>query len=104
MSGSQLSNETLAAIYAQLNPQQRTTLAQEFVRGFQRSESPHANLFASRDPKKVTPQQLAVMHQHAREEYPMVLGRVMRHPIVAALLSDFGAYEIDTYVSRRQAH
>lgn len=103
MPGSQLSYEDPQAIYVQLNPQQRTTLAQEFIRGFQRSGLPGAEPFASLDPKKVTAQQLAAMHQRARDEYPEVLGRAMRHPIVVALLGGFGASEINTYVNTRQA-
>lgn len=103
MSGSQVSYEDPQAVYAQLNPQQRSTLAQEFIRGFQRSALPGAEPFASLDPKKVTPPQLAAMHQRAREEYPEVLGRAMRHPIVVALLGGFGANEINMYVNNRQA-
>lgn len=102
MSGSQPSYENLEAVYAQLNPQQRTTLAQEFMRGFRQSGNPRAEPFLSLNPKKVTPQQLAAMHQHAREEHPSVLGRVMRHSIVSALLGDFGPYEIDKHVIGRQ--
>lgn len=103
MSGSQLSYENPEAVYAQLNPQQRTTLAQEFIRGFRQSGNPRAEPFISLNPKKVTLQQLAAMHQHAREEQTGVLVRVMRHSIVAALLGDFGAHEIDKYVIGRQA-
>jgi hypothetical protein len=104
MSSSQLSYENPETTYAQLNQQQQTTLAQEFLRGFQRVENPHDEEFASIDPKKVTPQQLAAMHQHARQEHPDVLERVMRHPIVAALLGGFGAYEIERHVIHRAAH
>lgn len=100
MSGSQLSYENPEAVYAQLNTEQRATLAQEFIRGFRQSGNPRSEPFLSMNPKKVTPQQLAAMHQHAREEHPNVLGRVMRHSIVAALLGNFGAAEIDAYVKR----
>ncbi|HLW01369.1 MAG TPA: hypothetical protein VKT82_22125 [Ktedonobacterales bacterium] len=104
MSSSQLAYENPETTYAQLNQQQQATLAQEFIRGFQKVENPHEDEFASIDPKKVTPQQLAAMHQHAREAHPDVLGRVMRHPIVAALLGGFGAYEIDKHVINRAVH
>jgi uncharacterized protein YnzC (UPF0291/DUF896 family) len=104
MPDSQHAYENLEAVYARLNQQQQTTLAQEFVRGFQRSANPNSEAFTSIDPKKVTPQQLAAMHQHARDEHPDLLGRVMRHPIVAALLGGFGAYEIDKYVAQRSSH
>ena len=53
------------------------------------------------DPKKVTPQQLAAMHQHARDVHPDVLGRAMRNSIVSVFLTGFAAHEIDTYVVKR---
>lgn len=103
MSNGQLSYENPEAVYGKLNSQQRTTLAEEFIRGFKRSGDSHAEPLASIDPKKVTVQQLVAMHQHARDEHPDVLARAMRHSIVAALLGGFGAHEIDTYVVKRQA-
>jgi hypothetical protein len=90
--------EEPAAVYAQLNQQQRTMLAQEFTRGFQRSPAAGAESFTRLDLKKVSLQQLADMHLYARAERPEVLGRVMRHPIVAALLGNFGVHEIDAHV------
>src|SRR5215831_12665676 len=104
MSNGQTSEQDPEAVYSKLNPQQRTTLAEEFIRGFKKSGDTHEEPLASIDPKKVTPQQLAAMHQHARDEHPDVLGRVMRHPIVAALLGGFGAYEIDKHVLNRATH
>jgi hypothetical protein len=101
MPDSQHLDEYLEAVYAQLNPQQRITLAQEFQRGFRQSGNPHAATFLSMNPKKVTPEQLAAMHQHAREEQPAVLGRVMQHSIVSVLLGNFGAAEIANHVSGR---
>ena len=80
MSGSQVSFENLEAIYAQLNPQQRAALAQEFMQGFRASGNPKAQQFTSINPNNVTPQQLSAMHQHARQEHPGLLGRVMQHP------------------------
>ena len=103
MSDTQMTSENVEAVYAQLNQQQQTTLAQEFIKGFQRAEDPGAAEFTSLDPKKVTPQQLAAMHQYARTAQPAVLGRVMRHPIVAALLRDFGTREIEQHVANRTA-
>ena len=101
MSNGQLSYENPEAVYAQLNSQQRTTLAGEFMRGFQKSGASHEDPFTSIDPKKVTLQQLAAMHQHARDEHPDVLSRVMRHSIVSALLRGFGVHEMDTYLTGR---
>lgn len=101
MSSANLAYEEPAAVYAQLNQQQRSTLAQEFIRGFQRSPAARGESFTRVDPKKVSLQQLADMHLYARAEHPEVLGRVMRHPIVVALLGGFGAHEIDRHVVRR---
>jgi hypothetical protein len=103
MSDAQMASENLESVYAQLNQQQQTTLAQEFIKGFQRAEDPGAGEFTSLDLKKVTPQQLAAMHHYARTAQPAVLGRVMRHPIVAALLRDFGTREIAEHVANRTA-
>jgi hypothetical protein len=99
--GEQLSNENPEAVYAGLNPQQRAALAEEFARGFKKSASSHEEPLTQIDPKKVTSQQLATLHQHARDQHPDVLGRVMRHSIVVALLRSFGTREIDTYVAGR---
>jgi len=102
MAGSQVSYENPETMYAQLNPQQRSALAQEFIQGFQQSGNPKGQQFTSIDPNTVTTQQLAAMHQHARQEQPGVLGRVMRHPIAAAVLGGFAAYEIDKHVMKKQ--
>jgi len=101
MSNGNLAHDEPAAVYAKLNQQQRTTLAQEFIRGFQRSPITVAESFTQVDPKKVSLQQLVDMHLFARAEQPEVLGRVMRHPIVVALLGSFGASEIDRHVVKR---
>ena len=99
--GEQHSTQNPEAVYAGLNPQQRATLAEEFARGFKKSGSSHEEPLTQIDPKKVTPEQLAALHQHARDQHPDVLGRVMRHSIVSALLRGFGTREIDTYVVGR---
>jgi len=98
MSNGENSEQDPEAVYSRLNPQQRATLAEEFVRGFRKAGDSHEEPLASIDPKKVTPQQLAAMHQHARDQHPDVLARAMRNSIVAVFLSGFGAQEIDTYV------
>lgn len=101
MSNGQYSDQDPEAVYSKLNPQQRTTLAEEFIRGFKKSGDSHEEPLALIDPKKVTPQQLAAMHQHARDEHPDVLGRAMRNSIVSVFLTGFAAHEIDTYVVKR---
>ena len=101
MAGNQLSHENPEAIYSQLTQEQRAAIAREFMQGFQHSGNPKAQQFASLDPNVVTPRQLALMHQHARDEHPGLLGRVMRHPIAVAALGAFAAYEIDKHVVGR---
>lgn len=101
MASSQPAYENLEATYAQLSPPQRAVLAQEFMQGFQQSGNPRSQPFTSMDPNSVTPQQLAAMHQHARQEHPALLGRVMQHPIVTAVLGGFAVYEIDKHVLKR---
>src|SRR5215472_1135124 len=101
MANSQPTYENLEATYAQLNPQQRAALAQEFIQGFQQSGNPRSQPFTSMDSNAVTPQQLAAMHQHARQEHPGFLGHVMRHPVATAVLGGFAAYEIDKHVLKR---
>jgi hypothetical protein len=98
MAGGQPSFENLEAIYAQLSPQQRAAIAQEFIQGFQQSGNPNSQQFTSLDPNNVTPQQLGAMHEHARKEHKGLLGHVMHHPIAAAALGAFAAYEIDKHV------
>lgn len=101
MASSQMSNENPETIYSQLTQDQRAAIAREFMQGFQQSGNPRAQQFTALDPNNVTPQQLAAMHQHARDEHPGLLGRVMRHPIAMAALGGFAAYEIDKHVVGR---
>ena len=100
MAGGQLSYENPEQIYAQLSPDQRAAIAREFMQGLQQEGSPMAQKFAGMDPAQVSPQQLAAMHQHARQDHPGLLGRVMRHPIAVAALGGLAAYEIDKHLSR----
>jgi hypothetical protein len=95
--GGQQSFDDPTAIYAQLPPDQRANIAQEFIRQFQQSGDPIAQQFAGINPNNITPQQLGAIHQQARKN-PGVLERVMRHPIAAAALGGFAAYEIDKHV------
>lgn len=100
MAGGQLSYENPEQIYAQLSPDQRAAIAREFMQGLQQEGSPMAQQFAGMDPAQVSPQQLAAMHQHARQNHPGLLGRVMRHPIAVAALGGLAAYEIDKHAFR----
>lgn len=91
-------NSTPTEIYAQLTPEQRAAVAQQFIAGMQQSDHPEAAKFAKLDPKTVSTQQLADMHEHARKHHSGLLGTVMNHPLAAAALGAFAAYEVDKYV------
>ena len=96
-----LSHEDPEKVYAELTQEQRAVIAQEFMKGFQESGNPKAQQFTGFDPNSVSAQQLAAMHQHAREEHPGLLGRVMKHPLAVALIGAFAAYEIDKHVLKK---
>src|SRR5690349_2608727 len=98
---SKLSHEDPEKVYSELTDEQRAVIAQEFMKGFQQSGNPKAQQFAGVDPNSVSAKQLAEMHQHAREEHPGLLGRVMKHPLAVALIGAFAAYEIDKHVVNR---
>ena len=96
-----VSKQDPAALYAQLTPEQRAAIAQQFLDGFQQSGAPAAQQFAAVTPQNVTPEQLAAMHQHARSEHKGLLGLVMRHPIASIALGAFAAYEIEQHVDKK---
>lgn len=87
----------LEQIYNSLPPQQRQQIAEQFMNKFK--QSGQGGQFANVNPQNVSPQQLAQMHQHAREHAPGILGDVMQHPLVAAALGGFATYEIDKHVT-----
>lgn len=72
-----LTQQDPATIYAQLTPEQRAAIAQQFLQGFQQSSNPAAQQFATVQPETATAEQLADMHKHAREEHKGLFGLVM---------------------------
>ncbi len=101
MSDSDLANQDAATVYARLTPEQRAAIARQYLEGFQQSGHPGAQRFASVDPATVTPQQLADMHEHARDEHKGLFGLVMRHPIATIALGTFAAYEIEKHLNKK---
>lgn len=95
------SNQDPSEIYAKLTPEQRAAIAQQFQQGFQQSGNPTAQQFASVNPEAVSPQQLADMHKHAREEHKGLFGVVMNHPVASIALGAFAAYEIEKHVNKK---
>jgi hypothetical protein len=104
MSFDQFANMNPQQVYAQLSPQQRSAVAQQFIQDFQRSGAPEARQWGNLDPNNVGPDQLAQMHRRASQNHPGVLGEVMRHPVVTAALGGFAAYELDKDLGQHQQH
>lgn len=99
MSPDQYANQDPATIYQQLSPDQRAAVAQQFIQGYKQQGNTQ---WGSLDPNSVTPQQLAQMHQDARQNHPGLLGDVMRHPVVSAALGGFAVYEIHKHVEEHR--
>ena len=87
--------------YSQLDPNQRTQIAQEFIQRFRGSNDPQLQQYATQDPSSVTPGQLAEMHQAAGQKNPGILGDVMKHPVMTAALGGFAAFEIHKHMEGR---
>ena len=87
--------------YSQLDPNQRTQIAQEFIQRFKGSNDPQAQQYTNLDSSAVTPGQLAEMHQYAGRTNPGILGEVMRHPVMTAALGGFAAFEIHKHMEGR---
>ncbi len=87
--------------YTQLDPEQRSTIAQEFVNHFRRYDDPGAQEYTRMDTQHVSPAQLAQMHQYAADKHPGVLGEVMKHPVITAALGGFAAYELHRHMEHR---
>ena len=97
----EFSSQDPAEIYAKLTPEQRAAIAQQFQQGFQQSGNQAAQQFAAVQPDTVSPQQLADMHKHAREEHKGLFGVVMNHPVASIALGAFAAYEIEQHVNKK---
>lgn len=95
------SSQDPAEIYAKLTPEQRAAIAQQFQQGFQQSGNQAAQQLAAVNPTSATPQQLADMHKHAREEHKGLFGVVMNHPVASIALGAFAAYEIEKHVNQK---
>ena len=93
----QMAAENPEAIYAQLSPEQRSAIAQEFLQEFQQSGSPLGQQFGSLNPNNITPAQLGKMHQQASKENPGILSKVMQHPIATAALGAFALHEVEKH-------
>ena|SRR5215469_6291512 len=87
--------------YTQLDPGQRSSIAQEFIKHFRQFDDRGAQEYARTDAQYVSAAQLAQMHQYAADQHPGILGEVMRHPVITAALGGFAAHELRKYVEHR---
>jgi hypothetical protein len=94
------STMTPEEIYAQLSPEQRAAIAQQFQSALQQSPHPEAQQLAQIDPQAATPEDVAKMHQHAVSHDKGALGVVLKHPVVTAALGAFAVYELDKHLGK----
>lgn len=94
-------NTNPADVYAQLTPEQRAAIAQQFIQGMQQSDHPDAQQFAAIDPAAASPQQVADMHEHASKNDKGLLGAVLGHPVATAALGGFAIYEIERHINKK---
>lgn len=87
--------------YSQLNPDQRSQVAQAYIQRFQSVNEPQAQQFAQLNPQQVSPDQLAQMHEYAAQKHPGIFGDMMKHPVMTGVLGGFAAYEMDKHLAKR---
>lgn len=85
----------LEEIFSKLNPQQRGTLAQEYVNGM-------GGTSQQVDPNNVSPEQLAKLHEEAKQKDPTILDRVRQHPLLTGLAGGVAAYELDRHFVQKK--
>ena len=100
MSNQDLSNLTPEQVYAQLTPEQRAALAQQFQQHLAQSDHPEAQQLAQVDPQAATPEHLAQMHEHAAKHNKGALGLVLNHPVATAALGAFAIYQLDKHLGK----
>jgi hypothetical protein len=94
------STMTPQEIYAQLSPEQRASIAQQFQAALQQSPHPDAQQLSQIDPQAATPEDVAKMHDHAAQHDKGAFGVVLRHPVVTAALGAFAVYELDKHLAK----
>jgi hypothetical protein len=77
--------------YSHLDPEQTPRIAAEFIRHLEHVPDPVARGFARRDPRRVSRDDLADMHQYVEKRHPQVLSKVLQHPLFSAALGGFAA-------------
>ena len=93
--------ETAEELYNKLTPEQRETIAHQYLQQFQETGNPATQQkFASIEPKKASAKDLAAMHKHAETTHPGLLQTVRSHPLVIAAFSAVAAYEVDRHFTK----
>jgi hypothetical protein len=92
---------SLQEVYAQLAPEQRAAIAQQFQAALQQSAHPDAQQLGQIDPQAASAEDVAKMHGHAVQHDKGALGVVLRHPVVAAALAAFAVYELDKHLGKK---
>jgi hypothetical protein len=101
VSNQDLSNLTPEQVYAQLTPEQRAAIAQQFQQGLAQSDHPDAQQLAQVAPEDASPEQVAQMHTHAAQHNKPLLGVVLNHPVATAALGAFAIYELDKHLGKK---
>jgi hypothetical protein len=84
-------------LYARMRPDQRTAIANEFIRCLYlandpnleqlRPQSPPSDGAVARPPMMLTPQQVAALHTYTRTHHPDLFTEVCEHPVTQASLA-----------------
>lgn len=80
-----------AAVYAQMRPDQRTAIAEEFMRVLQLAGDTAGPRFTLAPQETLTPEQVATLHVYTREHHPDLFAMVMQHPVTLLSLASLAA-------------
>ncbi len=80
-------------IYSKLSPDQRAQLAKELVNGM-------GGTSQNVDLNNPTPQQMAALHEEAKQKNPALLDRIRKHPLLTGVLAGVAAFELDRHFGK----
>jgi hypothetical protein len=80
-----------AAVYAQMRPDHRTAIAEEFMRVLQLAGDTASPRFRLAPQETLTPEQVATLHVYTREHHPDLFATVMQHPVTRLALASLEA-------------
>ena len=98
-------------IYAQMRPDVRTAIGEQFIRVFRLSDDPEARRMAEEAartfsvPKEMlSPGQVAALHRYARQHHPDLFAEVMQHPVTVNALAPLGVLPASKSGQRERGH